>query len=89
MATQLKKPVVREVTDWCRKGLFGLGGTNKRSLLVSVEPGPFIVFRLKGLKKRYEIDLETVYNLAVRVGHAKVEAEKRKLRKEARKGRSG
>jgi len=84
MATLLKKPVTREVRNWCRKGLFGLGGSGGRALIVSLEPGPVISFREKGCKKRYDIDIERVFNLAVRQDMLKRDAEKKK-RKKARK----
>ena len=82
MATKLKKPVVREVEGWCRKGLFGAGGSNKNSLIVSLEPGPIISFREKGRRKSYDIDVESVFMLAVRQDVMRIDAEKRKKRKE-------
>ena len=67
MATKLLKPVVREITEWCRKGLFGLGGRGGGSnLVLTLEPGNIISFREKGKRKRYDIDIESVFNSAVR-----------------------
>lgn len=87
MATALNKSVVREVSDWQKRGLFGCGGGKNRSLLVSLEPGNIISFREKGLRKRYDIDIESVFNLAVRRITNKEEDEKKKARKEARSRR--
>ena len=81
MATKLKKPVVREVNDWCRKGLFGLGSSSNRPLMVSLEPGPIISFREKGCRKTYDLDIETAFNLAVRREVMRQDAKKRKKRK--------
>ena len=90
MATKLLKPVVREVTDWCRKGLFGMGGRGGKSLVLTLEPGNIISFREKGMRKRYDIDIESVFNSAVRRTLEKDEIEKKKakkLRKELGHGR--
>jgi hypothetical protein len=66
MATKLNKKITREVENWCHKGVFGLGGASSRSLLVSLEPGNIISFREKGTRTSYDIDIETVYNMAVK-----------------------
>ena len=66
MATVLKKTVVREIKDWKRHGLFGLGGSGGRNLVLTLEPGNIISFREKGLRKRYDVDIESVFNMAVR-----------------------
>ena len=82
MATKLKKSVAREVSGWCIKGLFGMGGRSDcKPLIVGLEPGPVLTFREKGRRKVYEIDLESVFNLAVRRTIAKEEAEKVRERK--------
>lgn len=87
MATVLeKKPVVREVKDWKRRGMFGLGGSGGRNLILTLEPG-IISFREKGLRKRYDIDIEGVFNLAVRRTNLRDEEERRRLKRERRKAR--
>jgi hypothetical protein len=82
MATKLKKPITREVEDWCRKGLFGLGGrSDSKPLMVALEPGAIISFRLKGTRRTYDIDIESVYNLAVRRAFVREKADKRKAKR--------
>lgn len=85
MATLLgKRPVFRELKDWRVRGLFGMGGCGGRNLIVGLEPGNIISFREKGLRKRYDIALEMVFNLAVRHTMAKEDEAKRKAKKAAR-----
>jgi hypothetical protein len=90
MATMLdKKPVVREAKEWKRRGLFGMGyGGTHRNLVVSLEPGNIISFREKGLRRRYDIDIESVFNLAVRRTTLRDEEKKRK-EKAAKRGGHG
>lgn len=90
MATVLsKKPVVREIVDWKRRGLFGLGhGGHCRPIIMALEPGNIVSFREKGRRKRYDVDIESVYNLAVRRTVLREQEDKRKAKKEARKRRS-
>lgn len=63
MASKLNKPVTREVVEW-NKGAMGKDG--KRSLIITLNPGGFISFRLKGLRQDYDIDMAGVYTSAVR-----------------------
>jgi len=82
MATKLKNSVVREVAGWCRKGVFGMGGrTTDRDLVVSMLPGGVFTFREKGRRKTYDIDIETVYYLAVKASLRADKKEKSKQRK--------
>lgn len=85
MATKLRKTVVREISDWCRKGLFGLGGNSKRDLIVAMEVGNVFSFRQKGTRKTYYIDMETVYNLALKAEIMGSESVKPKKSKKAKK----
>ena len=88
MAILLHKVITREVTDWQHRGLFGLGATGKcLNLMISLEPGNIISFREKGRIKRYDIDIETVYNLARRRQVARECEAKAKQKKEALKKR--
>jgi len=90
MTTKLKKTVEREITDWCQKGAFGLGGqSSKRNLIVAMEVGNVFSFREKGRRKKFVIDMETVYNLAVKaevMGLEKENGSKKKSRKVKRYG---
>lgn len=89
MATLLdKKAVVREVRDWRRKGFFGLGsgGGASRNLVITLVPGNIISFREKGLRTRYDIDIESVYNMAVHRTIAKQREEAKKAKKAKRAG---
>lgn len=89
MATLLgNKPVVREIKEWKHKGLFGMGGSGGRNLILTLEPGNVISFREKGLRRKYDVDIESVFNLAVRRTILKQEEEKAKVKKEAKKNRA-
>ena len=88
MATVLdKKEVVREIKGWKRRGLFGLGGCGGRNLVMALVPGNIVSFREKGLRKRYDVDIESVFNMAVRRTILRDAEEKRKAKKEAKKKR--
>jgi hypothetical protein len=82
-----KKPVVREIKEWKRRGLWGMGGSGGRNLIMSIEPGNIVSFREKGLRKRYDVDIESVFNLAVRRTTLKDEQEKRKAKEAKRRAR--
>lgn len=89
MATVLKKAVIREIAEWKRKGLFGLGhGGGGRNLILTLEPGNIISFREKGLRKVYDIDVENVFHLAVRRTLLREEEEKRKAKKDRKRLRA-
>lgn len=83
MATMLgKKAVSRELKDWRDRGLFGLGHGGKcRNLVVTLEPGNLITFREKGLRSQYTIDIESVFNMAVKRCILRTVEEKRKAKK--------
>ena len=81
MATKLTKAVVREVDGWCRKGMFGMGGrSGVRPLVVELLPAGILSLRQKGLRSSYEIDLETVFNLAVKASVQASKLERAKAR---------
>ena len=83
MATILSKnSVVREIAQWKSRGLFGLGGSGGRNLILTLFPGNIINFREKGLRKSYDIDIESVFNLAVRRTILREEEAKKKAKKE-------
>lgn len=83
MASKLNKPVTREVVEW-NKG--GMGRDGNRSLLVTLNPGGFITFRLKGLHQEYDIDMSGVYTLAVRRWADKQMIEKKKQKQLRKQG---
>ncbi len=85
MATILNNPITREIADWSRKGLFGLGGSLARPLIVTMEPGPILSFREKGRRKRYDIDIESVFMLAVHQTLKNEKADKAKAAKKRRR----
>lgn len=87
MATMLKKTVVREIKEWKHRGIFGMGGSGGRNLIMSIEPGNVVSFREKGLRRRYDVDIESVFNMAVRRTILKEEEEKKKAKKAKREGR--
>ena len=89
MATKLRKTIEREISDWNKRGLFGFGGgRSNRDLIVSMEVGNIFSFREKGLRKKYYIDMESVYNMAIKadaLGEIK-EQKKKKSKKVERYG---
>lgn len=89
MATVLsKRAVVREIVGWKKRGLFGLGhGGVCRSIIMSMEPGNIVSFREKGRRKVYDVDIESVFNMAVRRTILREQEAKRKAKKEARKNK--
>jgi hypothetical protein len=79
MATKCKKPVYRE-TDG---GILERGKT--RAVIVSIEPGGILGFRLKGMHQTYRLTAEGCFMAAVK---AQVAVEKKeKAKKKAKKPR--
>lgn len=64
MATKLDKPVTREVEP--REGGWACGKDSKRPLLVTLSPGGFVTFRLKGTRQEYDLDVGSAFALAQR-----------------------
>ncbi len=83
MASKLTKPVTREIAEW-NKG--GVGKDGRRPLLVTLNPGGFISFRLKGLRQDYDIDMSGVYTLAVRRWADKQMIEKKREKQMRKQG---
>lgn len=66
MTTPINKPVSREFSEWQRRGVFGLGVSGSKPVVVTMEKGGIISLRIKGTRKTYSVDIETVYNMALR-----------------------
>ena len=82
MATKMgKRAVYREVHGWQIRGIFGMGSTKDIGLIVGIEPGNIISFREKGRRRVYDIDIESVYNTAVRRCLSKEEDDKKAKKK--------
>ena len=86
VATALKKPVTREVGEWCKPGMHGVSG--RRALLVTLNPAGFIEFRLKGTRKGYDLGFESAFLVAVRKAAADEKAEKATAKKKRKEGLS-
>jgi hypothetical protein len=55
--------------------------SKRRPLIISIEPGGIISLRLKGNHKSYSLDLESLYDLAVKKSLAAERAAKKKARR--------
>lgn len=55
MATKLVKPVKREM----------LAPNRGKTLIVEIEPGDEVTFRVKGKRTRYTVSLHKAFNLAI------------------------
>jgi hypothetical protein len=55
--------------------------SKSRPVIILVEPGGIISLRLKGNRKSYSLDLESLYDLAVKKALAAERAAKKKIRR--------
>ncbi len=80
-ATLLKKPVTRETRMTIRDR------SERRSLMVTLLPGDVIEIRPKGTRARFSVDIETVFELAMKLEARRLAAEKAKTKAAKRPGR--
>jgi hypothetical protein len=79
MSTVLNKAVTRETRMEIRDR------SKRRSLMVTLLPGDVVELRPKGTRARVMVDIETVWQLAMKLEAARVRDERAKARK-AKKG---
>lgn len=75
MTTPLHKAVYRETETHVRDR------SKRRLLIAGLEPGDVISIRLKGTRKVYAVNVETVYHLAARLAGEQQRREKAAARK--------
>lgn len=78
MATKVSKPVYRET-----RGSVYDGG-KERPIIVSIEPGGVIGFRLKGKRQTYRLTVEFCFMSALKSQLIADKKEKRRLKKEGK-----
>lgn len=75
MTTPLRKAIYRETETHVRDR------SKRRLLIAGLEPGDVISIRLKGTRKVYAVNVETVYHLAARLEGQRQLLEKSQARK--------